>query len=208
MESDTEDNNNNNGSRSPLLTRHDSLSNSKVSRAVSLDTTISKKLSSDSDNDRKCQVRPKSLSGSSVRYSSKDGSSSDSRSSDPIQRSNTKESPVFSDSASSKEALLDAEGAMGLESVGCFEGETESINVEEGIVDKREVDDVDSGCSECESVGSNVSATSDNVDNRAKWNRKSKLVRTERYAGSSIDGDCKIESCQSKSSSQEQKSKS
>ena len=201
VESDTEDNN---GSQSPLLTRDNSTSNIKVSRAVSLDATISKKLTSNADNKRK--ARPKSLSGSSLRYSSKDGSSSDSRSSDAIQRGNSKGSPVFSEpeqnSASSKEALLDAEGTMGLECTDCLEGQSASISVE------RETDDVDSGCSECESVGSNVSAASDNGDNRVKWHRKSKVVRTNRFVESPVEGDSKVETNRSKSSPQEQKGNS
>lgn len=178
IESDNEDNNDT-GSRSPLLSR--SSSNNKVSRAVSLDTTISKKTSNDdSDCERKGQMRPLSHSGSSIRYSSKDGPLPESRSVDSMQVNSPIEQPLRNEpdqnSASSKDALLDSEGAMALEPIDLNETE----NVKDRETDSRESEDVDSGCSECESVGSD-NAASDVGDDRPNWSGKHKDLRTERY---------------------------
>lgn len=171
-----------------MLSRQGSSNNNKVSRAVSLDTTISKKNNNDdADCDRKGQMRPLSHSGSSTRYSAKDGPLPESRSADSIQVNNIVEQPVQSDqdqnSASSKDALLDSEGAMALEPMDCNLDETE--NVKDRETDSRESEDVDSGCSECESVGSDIG------DDRPNWGRKSKAVRTERYGDAVSEDDVK-----------------
>ncbi|KAJ1522815.1 hypothetical protein ONE63_001968 [Megalurothrips usitatus] len=203
IDSDNEDNSNT-GSRSPLLTRHEAPSSSKVSRAVSLDTTISKNLNLDSmDGDRKGQPRPLSLSSSSTKYASKDGPSPESRSNESIQLGNasgpSKQCDLDQNSASSKDALLDAEGAVAVESM---DHDTENVETKGRITDSRESEDVDSGCSECESVGSD-NAISDNGEERTSWRRKSKGLRTERYAGLAIDGDAKAEKNKHKTSKEQ-----
>ncbi|KAE8738165.1 pecanex [Frankliniella occidentalis] len=184
MESDNEENNT--GSRSPLLTRHENTSNSKVSRAVSLDTTISKKLNADStENDRKAHSRPLSLSGSSIRFMTKDGQSPDSRSIDSIQLNNASEQPVLCEqdqnSASSKDALLDSEGAMAVEPVSNVE-DAANLRSKVGGPESKESEDVDSGCSECESVESD-NATSDNGEDKSDWRKTSKISKIELFSG-------------------------
>lgn len=153
-------------------------------------------------------MRPLSHSGSSIRYSSKEEPLPESRSVDSMHVNNPVEPPLCiepdQNSASSKDALLDSEGAMALEPIDCHIDEIE--NVKDRETDSRESEDVDSGCSECESVGSD-NAASDVGDERPNWCRKPKTESTERYEGAVSDGNVK-EAARPKSLPKEQRGES